>query len=568
MSNRVLSIEIGNSLTQICEVDFKAKTHKVYSALSLRTPQNVVADGVLQDTGEFAQTIVNRLAEQRIKTKDCIFVLSSTRIAGREVQIPNVKRNKIESIVKTNASDYFPVDLSQYEIGYHMVGKGEPDEEGRLKVMALAVPRNLLESYYELASGCGFNIVSFDYGINSVYQVLKNECGQDVTMVLKVDDTNTTATILNDGQIAMQRTVSYGVDEAIEIMAASKIFGNLDYGSATSMLRHKKCINKTMNPSDLEWDMTQEEEEEEADDRTKALMGKITASLGTLINSIGRVMDYYNSRNPDAPIKNVYLTGVGGDFLGIGKLFTNCLEVRVTPLSRVEGISFGKDLQNSSFGRYIACLGAVIDPVGLVDKDVKKPSGGITLVQGTNYTFVSVAFLIICILGAGILSYTSIARYAAAVAVNVGLNRQLEQLSEAQLIYNEYNAATAQYEKYRYLYFYTETPNEQLVEFINELEDILPSTFYTNSFTSDENGISLSVTVEGKAAAARTIKNIREMDSIEGVDVSGITETVNDLGESSVTFSITGTYKALTMEDDSEDGGSAAKEGSGTQAQQ
>ena len=547
MANRVLSIEIGNSLTHICEMDYKGKTHKVYNTFSVRTPANVLQDGVLHSPGEFAQTLISRLAEQRIKTRDCIFTISSTRIAAREVQIPNVKGNKIDSVVKTNASDYFPVDLSQYEIGCHMIGKGEPDETGKIKVMALAVPKNLLDSYYEFASECGLNIVSFDYASNSIYQILKNECGEDVTMVLKVDETNTSATILNNGQIAMQRTVSYGVEEAIQFMAASKLFGNLDYGSATSMLRHRKCINKTLNPADLEWDLSTEEEEDDDDDRVKALKGKITGSLANLISSIGRVIDYYNSRNPDAPIKNVYLTGVGGDFLGIGKLFTNCLEIRVTSLSSVEGISVGKKLQGSSFGRYIACMGAVIAPVGLIDKDNQKTTN-VTLVKGTNYTFVSVAVLVLCLVITGALCYISVTRYTAAKAENTMLNGRLAQLQEAQNIYNDYTAATNQYDKYRYYYWYTENPNEQLVEFINELETILPSSFYTESFTSDEVGISMSVTVEGKAAAARTIKNIREMESIENVDVSGIHEEVNDLGESSVTFSISGTYKPIPMD--------------------
>ena len=106
----------------------------------------------------------------------------------------------------------------------------------------------------------------------------------------------------------------------------------------------------------------------------------------------------------------------------------------------------------------------------------------------------------------------------------------------------------AQYYKYEYLYAYTETPNENLVEFINELEQILPDSFWTNSFSSDQTGISMSVTVGGKAAAARTILNIRNMQSIEDVQISGITDTKDEAGNSTVTFSITGTYKALTDE--------------------
>lgn len=549
MANRVLSIEIGASSTQIVDVDYRTKAHKVYDAVRVRNPKDVIIDGIIQPSEEYAELIKSRLAEQKIKTRDCIFTISSTRIASREITIPNVKRNRIEGIVKANAQDYFPVDLDQYEIGYHMVGNGEPGEDGKLRVMALAVPKILLDSYYQLAADCGLNIVSFDYASNSIYQILKNECGEDVTMVLKVDETATTATVLNNGQIAMQRTVSYGVEDAITIVGNSKLFGNINYNSAIPMLRTRCCINKTLHPEDLEWDLTTEDEEEEVDDRMQALKNKVTNSLEPVINSISRVVDYYNSRNSEAPINNIYLTGVGGDFVGMSKLMTNSLEIHVSPLSSLDTVTFGKSMRGASFGEFIACLGAVLDPVGLVSKESQK-ANGVTLVKGTNFTFVSVAVLVLGIVLSIAMTVMALSRYTTLKVQEASLQLQKEQLRDIEQIYNEYTAAQTQYDKYRNLYFYTETPNEQLVEFINELEEILPDSFYTNSFTSDETGISMTVTVTGKPAAARTIKNIREMESIDSVEVSGITDTVDELGESSVTFSITGTYRPLVLEEE------------------
>ena len=39
MNNRVLSIEIGNSFTKICEMDYKVKKPKVYKVLTVETPE-------------------------------------------------------------------------------------------------------------------------------------------------------------------------------------------------------------------------------------------------------------------------------------------------------------------------------------------------------------------------------------------------------------------------------------------------------------------------------------------------------------------------------------------------
>ncbi len=542
MNNRVLSIEIGNSFTKICEIDYKVKKPKVYKVLTVETPAGVVVDGMLQPTQEYADHLVNALGTNGIHTKRVIFTISSTRVASREVQIPNVKANKIEALVKTNANDYFPVDLTQYEIGHYLAGG--LTEEGKLRVMALAVPKALLDSYYQLAQMCGWEVECFDYSSNSLYQILRDEKTETVTMMIKIDENNTIVTVLSAGKVLLQRTVAYGVQDAIETMIASGAYAVNDPMSAVERFQKKTCLNRVLHQGDKLWEENagRWEDEDAGNVEVTAARQKITSSLEPLIVGVSRVIDFYDSRNGDNPIQKTFVTGLGGSFSGMSKLFTNCLERKVHTLSDMEDkIGMSKAIRSTRPAAYISCLGAVLAPVGLIDKSQQKAKG-MTVVSGTNYTFVSVAVLVLGVILSIAMAVTSLTRYFGTVAENVALQARVEELQPAQTVYNEYLSTAAQYDKYKYLYEYTENPNENLVEFINELEQILPSSFWTNSFSSDMEGISMSVTVEGKAAAARTILNIRNMESIEDVQISNITDTQNELGESAVTFSITGTY--------------------------
>lgn len=542
MNNRVLSIEIGNSFTKICEIDYKVKKPKVYKVLTVETPEGVVVDGMLQPTQEYADHLVNALGTNGIRTKRVIFTISSTRVASREVQIPNVKANKIEALVKTNANDYFPVDLTQYEIGHYLAGG--LTEEGKLRVMALAVPKALLDSYYQLAQMCGWEVECFDYSSNSLYQILRDEKSEKVTMMIKIDENSTIVTVLSAGKVLLQRTVAYGVQDAIETMIASGAYAVNDPMSAVERFQKKTCLNRVLHQGDKLWEENagRWEDEDAGNVEVTAARQKITSSLEPLIVGVSRVIDFYDSRNSNTPIERTYVTGLGGSFSGMSKLFTNCLERKVHTLSDMDDkIGMSKAIRSTRPAAYISCLGAVLAPVGLIDKSQQKAKG-MTVVSGTNYTFVSVAVLVLGVILSIAMAVTSLTRYFGTVAENVALQARVEELQPAQTVYNEYLSAAAQYDKYKYLYEYTENPNENLVEFINELEQILPSSFWTNSFSSDMEGISMSVTVEGKAAAARTILNIRNMESIEDVQISNITDTQNELGESAVTFSITGTY--------------------------
>lgn len=548
MNNRVLSIEIGNSFTKICEIDYKVKKPKVYKVLTVETPEGVVVDGMLQPTQEYADHLVNALGTNGIHTRRVIFTISSTRVASREVQIPNVKANKIEALVKTNANDYFPVDLTQYEIGHYLAGG--LTEEGKLRVMALAVPKALLDSYYQLAQMCGWEVECFDYSSNSLYQILRDEKSEKVTMMIKIDENSTIVTVLSAGKVLLQRTVAYGVQDAIETMIASGAYAVNDPMSAVERFQKKTCLNRVLHQGDKLWEENagRWEDEDAGNVEVTAARQKITSSLEPLIVGVSRVIDFYDSRNSNTPMERTYVTGLGGSFSGMSKLFTNCLERKVHTLSDMDDkIGMSKAIRSTRPAAYISCLGAVLAPVGLIDKSQQKGKG-MTVVSGTNYTFVSVAVLVLGVILSIAMAVTSLTRYFGTVAENVALQARVEELQPAQTVYNEYLSAAAQYDKYKYLYEYTENPNENLVEFINELEQILPDSFYTDSFSSDQTGISMTVNVEGKAAAARTILNIRNMESIEDVQISNITDNQDEMGGSWVMFSMTGTYRELSDE--------------------
>ena len=46
-AQRVLSIEIGYSLTQVCEMDFRSKHPQVYGVFSMKTPDGILNDGAI-----------------------------------------------------------------------------------------------------------------------------------------------------------------------------------------------------------------------------------------------------------------------------------------------------------------------------------------------------------------------------------------------------------------------------------------------------------------------------------------------------------------------------------------
>ncbi|MCM1423798.1 MAG: pilus assembly protein PilM, partial [bacterium] len=318
-SKKAITIEIGYSLTKICEVDYNTKTHKVYKYLTIDNGAEIINDGMLNVTEEYVAALQRVFAVNHIKTKQVIFTISSSRIASREVTIPFVKENRIADVVNANASDYFPVDLSQYQLAYTILGTVGEKNAQQYKLLVMAVPDSVLNGYYDLAKALKLEVAAIDYASNSIYQIVKDECAQGRHIVVKIDERSSLVMAVENSVMTFTRSVSYGVEETV-----NAVMNTLCWGEATTMnvaihiLQRNECIS-------LE---EQEQQTPEAEEpsvgrptpapvvrtaKTKALED-VRDAVMPLINGIARVIDYYASRGAGEPIEGILITGLGADF--------------------------------------------------------------------------------------------------------------------------------------------------------------------------------------------------------------------------------------------------------------
>ncbi len=544
MANRVLSIDIGYSITKIVEVDFRQKNSKVYNCFAMQTPAGLVDDGYIKESEAFSTALREELAKRDIKTKKVVFTITSTKIANREVPIPAVKQNRIDSMVQAKAGDYFPVDVRLYKFSYSILDTLTEGDTKQYKLLVLATPKDLLESYYSLAENAGLTIEALDYSGNSIIPVIKSTITDDVTMIIKVDERATLLTVLSDTNIVLQRSVAYGADAAIQAIEEHEVFGtDMTYQGALDLLRGHAIIRKS-------FDATVKDDDDEAnyDERYRQARIDVTESLSTMVGAITRVIDYYNSRNSDRQISRILLTGFGGDFSGLSKLLTNEIGTKVAVLNKVSAVNLDRSIKsdNISIGEYLACIGAAISPLDMIP-DEKKSKKKIDAAQNggkKDYTKLEYMVAVGTAAVAVILALMVLIPYMVLKQDNKKLNEQLTQLMPIVDTYNKYMDTKALYDEVQKMYSMTATRNDGLKNFMEEMEQKIPSKTVISSFTSDGTTVTMGITADSKEAAANFINEMRSFDSIASLSVSSITETVEEeTGVRSDTFTITCTYK-------------------------
>ncbi len=545
MANKILSIEIGSGITRVAELDYKVKNPKIYNVFTFATPPNVLTDGSVTANDIFVSTLRNNLAERSISTKRAIFVLNSSRVANRTITIPDIKENRIADFLNTNASDYFPVDLNQYELTYESLGKVEDGSEKKLQLAVLAVPKDIIGSYEKLAESCGLMLVGLDNMGNSIKKLMVRELPEDIKVTIKVDEDSSIITIVENGTIQLQRSVNYGVSDAVNAVQESKLFGtNIDASEALKVLSRKTCIYRRFDQTGGTVEEGEDRESEVDAEKLKQLRLKITDDLRTLIGSISRIFDYYQSRNAEKKIEKVYLIGLGSVCSGLSKLMSNELNYKVVAVQQFDDLAMAKKAEEEKIhvAEFFACIGAGVEQVSIPfseKKGDKAKRGKGAEKEGSGDSYLS--SILIC--GLGLIVAASLAAYAMisnamVMAENLKLTTQVKELEYIEEIVAEYDAAKANYDWAKSIEKAASSHNDNLVAFIEELEQKMPSEINVLTLSASDVSVHLNIEVTSKSAVADVINQLRSFESIIVGNVSTIADSKDEAGVSTVSFSV------------------------------
>ena len=540
---RFLSIEAESTQIRVGEVEISGRKGRMLQCFCVPVPQGSVEDGQIRDTKGLGELLRQQLNERGIRTKKAWFVTGSTRIASREVQIPLVKKSRIQSIIEANATDYFPIDVTKYVMSYIILGitgekgkKGEEaeqkkaaDQERQYRLMVYASPKAISTAYYEFAQSAGLNLAGITYTGNTVYQTVQEEYTSGAHILIKVELENTGISIIRDGKLSFQRNINYGIESAVETIRSFPQFGDrLEVQDALQLLSEKKWIYPSLDG--------------QIGEEPDSVKSEVTESLRYLVGNISRIMDYYISRNGDVNFESIVLCGMGGQVQGLAELLTQELGQKVELLTKITRYSVPDTNKHEGLFLYIAVMDPVKSGLNLMEKTGRKQKEVKETLSGAWVVF-----------GVGALAAVALA--AAGVGARIyqtheqdRLNQRIAEEQSIEDVYAAYNNAKSQYDNFQGMYAYTNTPNEGLEAFIQEMEEKMPSSITVETFSSTGSQVSFSMRVASKSEAANTLIQLRTFDSLSSVTTTGIDE-----GEDgTVTMSVTCTYRNPALLDDAE----------------
>ncbi|MCR5216510.1 MAG: pilus assembly protein PilM [Lachnospiraceae bacterium] len=522
--NRFLTINFNNEFIKCVELSKTNKGLIVHKLFSITMPERAYRDGIIRDRNAIAKELTIALQRNGVQTTNTIFTISSSKIATKEVIIPAVKPNKVAALVKSNATDYFPVNIEEYVIDHTVLETiVNPDDkkDKKLKLLVIAVPSKMIEDYYDFASTAGLKVASIDYLGNSTLQILRTQSDVESSVMIQIENDSTIISVFENDILQLQRTVPYGKTMVVKaVMEKRKIYS---YDVALDILTKETLVHPEFDGDE------------------------VTESMKFLVNNVQRIMDYQSSRNSGKPIEKAYIVGNATLILGLEDLFKNSLNAPVESISFLKGVTADKKtyIEETHLTTYIANIGAVIDPIGFTPKSMAVES---TTSRGGNSSDAMAGLLnaltILGIVAAVFFVVVPLYQRNKAASERDEAQAELDRVVVIEQVLEEFNAAKTAYNDVNDFYQLSRNEYDIIPSFIADMEKILPQGVCLNSFefnNAEEGLVSFKGTSTNKTAVAKFLLQAEELTTAYGNAsfVSTIDDVIDENEEEIVEFQCT-----------------------------
>ncbi|MDE7253287.1 MAG: pilus assembly protein PilM [Acetatifactor sp.] len=505
---RILSIELGHSVIKLCEMDHKVKRPKVYQCLEAITPAGAVTDGYIAENKmkDLAYAIKETIARNGIKTKRVIFTVASAKIINREVTVPGVKEAQIPSVVQANLSEYFPVSLAEYEVTQSLTQTlTDGPDQGKHKVLVFAAEKSMLNSYRKLADACDLDIVNVCCSGASIIEAARTQRASGCQAIIKMEEKYSIISVVKDGVLMLQRSINYGVGDAMNVVATQPSFAAGDTLAVWRLITRQNCTAEPVsNMKDA--------------GRPEARVA-VSEALNPMLNGVMRVFDYFNSHFDGAEIENVSIIGLGAQFVGVPEILGEALGI----VCRKAGMSydvevFDTDVKQKS-DAFFSCIGAGFAVDGFLHDDPK-----VKVSKEPNYTVASILVGILGVVVAVVMVVMSILPYKEQQAREKELTDLKVKYEEGKKAYDAMLGTKSLYEEILKGTSMSKHANDNLLLFLAELEEKLPYNVVLKEFSSDDEQCIMQMIVDDKGTAAKIVNTLRSFESVMNVVVESVNE--------------------------------------------
>ena len=314
-----VGIDIGANSIKVVEVEPAGEGWQLASAAVVNTPPESVKDGIITDVPEVAGQIKQALKEAGVKATGAIAAISGSQVIVRQVDFPKMPAEVLRKSIKFEAARFISSSMEDSVVEFEILGDAE--EPGKMNVMLVAAPRDMVESRVNAIEAAGLEPLVIDVEAFALIRSLVDFNASDTfthkgIALIDVGASHTDVNIVKGGEFALTRNIPIAGDAFTN---AIKSMTGVGFEEAEKM---KLEMTSEASLAELA--------EGETDNQCWRVVNPL---VDELIREIRRSIHFYQSQFPegssDAAINEVVLTGGSARMPGIADYLSSNLNMPV-----------------------------------------------------------------------------------------------------------------------------------------------------------------------------------------------------------------------------------------------
>lgn len=302
----LFGMDIGLSSIKVMQLENTSKGYKLigYGIGGFDTKD--IKDGAIVNHESLAQSINELFAKNirgEITTRRVAVSIPATLTYTHSINIPPIKDGDLREAVELESEQYLALPLDELYMDYEIINKTDKN----LEIMAVAVPKKIVDSYMALIEILGLEPISFDTSISSSGRLFRTfEASSDIPSVI-IDFGSISADItIFDKTTIVAGTIPAGGDIFTDLIAKKL---NISRDEA-HVVKTKYGIGKSKKQSEI--------------------IEVMQPQLDQLGREVRRMMRYYSQRTESkGKIGQVITMGGGANMPGLSDYLTNSLRLPV-----------------------------------------------------------------------------------------------------------------------------------------------------------------------------------------------------------------------------------------------
>ncbi len=341
MNKPVVVFDFGTETIKIAVGRHVKQELKVTQLLTVNLVGPMIVDGEPMELESLQQLLQKALNTNKIKIKDAIACVNSTQIITREILIPLVAVDEIETVVRYEMGQFLPINLESYQVQYIILDEIMIGNEKKYKLNVIAFPDKMAVTYYNLLKELGLKPYALDTSFNAIGKLAQLEES-------KLSQEGTVAFV---DMGAQSIDVNIYHEQMIQFTRMIKSGGQMiDQHLSQANMSIKSAASYKSNEADLQAEIS--------DDVANNI---VRYSVDDMLTELERVFQFYRNKAMGNSIDKLYVFGGTSHLKGIIPYMENRFNIPTATIQEFTKIELASTVdQTLALSDYANALGAMI----------------------------------------------------------------------------------------------------------------------------------------------------------------------------------------------------------------